>query len=201
MFASRKWASTFMNYCYSLPLLFIITTINLPATFADENQGTFLYFFAYPSTNGSCPTNIYSKYKIYNTAFLQLGQIMSYGGILFTVAVYGVRSAFGWRPTFFLDDLVIIFCGFSPVIPFYVIGQVCGRIINDEFRTFFIYIVMAFWFIIGWIIVSIIHDFNYRYDLSANRKYHVKVVSAIIHFICAVSILATDIFVTYYDYY
>src|SRR6185369_10928737 len=140
MFASRKWENILMNYCYSLSLLFVIITINLPATFADENGKTFMYFFAYPYNNGSCPVGFYSKYKIYNTAFLQLGQIMSYGGILFTVAVYGVRSTFGWRLTFFLDDLVIIFCGFSPVVPFYVIGQMCGRIVSGRFRISFVYI-------------------------------------------------------------
>ncbi|CAG8554808.1 7924_t:CDS:2, partial [Racocetra persica] len=170
-------------------------------TFADDNDTYFMYFFAYPHENGSCPSGDYSEFRIYNTALLQLGQIITYGGILFTISIYGVRSSFGWRLTFFLDDLVILFFGFSPVIPFYIIGQICGRLNNHAFRTQFGYIILAIWIIFSWIILSIIHDFNYRYDISLNKKFYLKFLTAFAHLFCAIAILATNIFGLYYDYF
>ncbi|CAG8481817.1 9967_t:CDS:2, partial [Scutellospora calospora] len=184
----------------------ILVEINALTTLASNDNDTlagsgFMYFFAYPYPNGTCPTQIYSPYHIYNSVFLQLGQIITYGGLLFTVAIYGIRSTFGWRFTFFLDDLVIIFFGFSPVIPFYAIGQICVRVNLQIFNSIFSWVIFIFWIIFSWILISVIHDFNYRYDLSANRKYNLKLITACTHLFCALVILGTNIFSVIYDYY
>ncbi|CAG8446814.1 4140_t:CDS:2 [Scutellospora calospora] len=172
------------------------------STLADNNNNygkPFYYFFATPYPNGSCPAGSYSSYRIYNTDSLQISQIVSYGGILFTAGIFGVRSALGWRLTFFLDDYVILLLGLTPVIPFYVIIQVSSRL--NVATNVFVYITIIAWIFICWILLSAIHDFNFHYDLSENTKRIMKMLLGFVHLIFSSAILATNIFIICYDYY
>ncbi|CAG8808035.1 17804_t:CDS:1, partial [Racocetra persica] len=62
----------------------------------DDNNNDFLYFFTYPDENYTCPPAAYSEYQIYDQFVTQASNIVSYGGTLITVAVYGINSRFGW---------------------------------------------------------------------------------------------------------
>ncbi|CAG8812477.1 29575_t:CDS:2 [Gigaspora margarita] len=91
----------------------------MSAVGSKSSNETFLYIFAFPDKNYGCPMSDYSQYIIYSQFIDQAGHIVSYGGTLFTVAVYGLQSQFGWRNTFFLDDFFILTFSISPIIPFY----------------------------------------------------------------------------------
>src|SRR3954451_24682921 len=66
-------------------------------------------FFVEPSQDFICPPAaeqpVESEYSIHASFKEQAEQIFTYGGTLFSVAIYGLRSAFSDTTTFLLDDI------------------------------------------------------------------------------------------------
>ncbi|KAF0474126.1 hypothetical protein F8M41_024750 [Gigaspora margarita] len=88
-----------------------------------NSTDSFFYLFAFPDQNYECPISNYSEYLIYTKFVDQAGNILDYGGTLITVAVYGLKSQFGWWITFFLDDFFILTFSISPILPVYAIDD------------------------------------------------------------------------------
>ncbi|KAF0370103.1 hypothetical protein F8M41_013278 [Gigaspora margarita] len=135
-----------------------------------NSTDSFFYLFAFPDENYECPVSNYSEYLIYTRFIDQAGNILGYGGTLFTVAVYGLRSQFGWRNTFFLDDFFILTFSISPILPFYVIGHFIlkqNRVYYKEHAIIFLFII---WFLILWVIAALVFKFNFQRSFFKNVK-------------------------------
>ncbi|CAG8762382.1 20139_t:CDS:1 [Dentiscutata erythropus] len=128
----------------------------------NSDDKTFLYLFAFPDKNFECPVSDYSEYIIYSEFLNQAGHIIGYGGTLFTVAVYGLKSQFGWRSTFFLDDFFILVFSISPILPFYIIGQFLLK--NDTFyyKNHAIFFLLLIWLFLVWLVAAIVFKFNFQ---------------------------------------
>ncbi|CAJ0759579.1 4554_t:CDS:1, partial [Entrophospora sp. SA101] len=68
----------------------------------------------------TCPVvGNYNDLKIYPSFFSQLGTFFPILGLLFTVAVYGTTSVFGYITTCLLDDIVILGTSLVLIISWY----------------------------------------------------------------------------------
>ncbi|RIB26435.1 hypothetical protein C2G38_2030224 [Gigaspora rosea] len=163
-----------------------------------SSNETFLYIFAFPDKNYGCPMSDYSQYIIYSQFIDQAGHIISYGGTLFTVAVYGLQSQFGWRNTFFLDDFFILTFSISPIIPFYVIGQYILRINRTLYKDHAILALFIIWMFMVWVIAALVFKFNYQRSFFKNvtEKHLPKIRGLILYILLffALSITSYDIF-------
>src|SRR4051794_3316418 len=90
------------------------------------------YFFHYaqaapifidPNNNLECPTSDYSEYTIHASFVSQASMIIIYGGIIFNIAIYGVKSTFSSTTTFLLDDISIFAISFTPIISWYFMAK------------------------------------------------------------------------------
>src|SRR6266542_725736 len=82
-----------------------------------------VYLPEYTNNNGkmefSCPSTNYSEKVVYNTFSSQIGAFIPIIGLLFTVTVYGTKSAFGYVTTGHLDDIIIFSFSLVPIFPWY----------------------------------------------------------------------------------
>ncbi|CAG8439020.1 9429_t:CDS:2 [Dentiscutata heterogama] len=142
-----------------------------------------------------CPD--YSEYIIYAGFLDQASHIISYGGILFTVAVYGIKSQFGWRSTFFLDDFFILTFAISPILPFYTIGQFLLKNNLPYYKNHAVFFLLLIWLFLVWLIAALVVKFNYQRSFfkNINEKHLPKIRSSILYIILfyALAIISFDI--------
>src|SRR6266498_2416417 len=88
----------------------IIKIINFPNY--ENNNGTMEF---------SCPSAEYTEEVVYTAFSSQIGAFIPIIGLLFTVAVYGTKSAFGYITTCHLDDIVIFTSSLAPIFAWYTV--------------------------------------------------------------------------------
>src|SRR6266542_7122864 len=88
----------------------IIKIINFPNY--ENNNGTMEF---------SCPSAEYTEEVVYTAFSSPIGAFIPIIGLLFTVAVYGTKSAFGYITTCHLDDIVIFTSSLAPIFAWYTV--------------------------------------------------------------------------------
>src|SRR5688572_9344955 len=97
-----------------------------------------IQIFVNPGENFTCPTTDYSDYSIHASFFSQASMIVDYGGIIFNIAVYGVKSTFSSTTTFLLDDMSIFALSITPTISWYFIAKPLQLLGYDQFELLII---------------------------------------------------------------
>ncbi|CAG8516212.1 15161_t:CDS:2 [Dentiscutata heterogama] len=67
----------------------------------------------------SCPITQYSNYNLHTTFFAQVGFLFSSSSLIFTIAVYGAGSIFGYIKTCRIDNIVILTTSLVPIFSWY----------------------------------------------------------------------------------
>ncbi|CAJ0631397.1 14526_t:CDS:2 [Entrophospora sp. SA101] len=81
-------------------------------------------FPVYDSVNGlKCSVSEYKEQKVFGTFGSQLGTFIPIAFLIFTVAVYGTKSVFGYMKTCLIDDVVILTSSLVPMLSWYIFGK------------------------------------------------------------------------------
>ncbi|CAJ0828281.1 12463_t:CDS:2 [Entrophospora sp. SA101] len=123
-FASKIIRSKFPRRLFIFYLLFSLIPIATEGVEGQTIKDKISVFPEYSPENGlKCDAVDFHEHKIFGTFGCQLGKFIPIAFLLFTVAVYGTKSVFGYMKTCLIDDVTILTSSLVPIFSWYIFGK------------------------------------------------------------------------------